>query len=168
MIHHGFQVVRTQVIGNIVCVFLKSDIDNCGPRTGFKKRDEAIKLLIKAVSNFNFEGKTVRRKAAGQENSNYNEQVWVLRAENWSAKDTGLFIDQERCTYVICHGLGSSRSETQDAFDIHFFSESRNLEIFWTKTGTPLYVDLSQDLTRQLPKIPERYNETHPPPIKIS
>lgn len=60
MIYHGLQIVRTQVVGNLFCVFLEGDIDDCGSCTRLEEGNEAVKLLIQGASNVDFEGKTMR------------------------------------------------------------------------------------------------------------
>lgn len=49
-----------QVIGNFFRMFLESNVDDCGSGTGFKKRDEAIELLIKGIGDVDLECKAAR------------------------------------------------------------------------------------------------------------
>ena len=64
----------------------------------------------------------------------------ILGTEDWGAENPRLFVDKERCAYIICHGLCSCGRETQNTLDVHFFSETRYLEIFRAETSTPLHV----------------------------
>ena len=60
MINHRLQIMGAQVIGNFFRMFLESNVDDCGSGTGFKKRDEAIELLIKGIGDVDLKCKAAR------------------------------------------------------------------------------------------------------------
>ena len=66
VVYHGLQVVRAQAIGNFFCMFLESDVDDCGSGTRFEERNQAIKFLIKGIGDFDFECKAAREKMENQ------------------------------------------------------------------------------------------------------